>query len=402
MRARLSAHSDFLMVLVLFVSFRLMILLLFTPASFLTRGYTDHIYYFDMAALSDQSHFPFIDYWFEYPPVFTYLAIGIYRLTRMVNEYFAYFSRALALALLPFEMLVLTNLYRIGRRLYDMAMAVRIAWVYTALVLPMFFWLYSFDTMVAALVLQTVYWLLVGRRSASAIVLGIAIATKFTPAFVLSTAWRFACNVRQAVGYTVAVVIVAGLIFLPFLIASPTFTIASLQSLMSVSSWETIWALIDGNIGYGDVGALPRHFDLSLASVPMHNPPVVSPWIAILVFGVLFLFVYSRPVDRTNPRHLLVFTGVILMLFHLWSKGWSPQWVTLVLPFLLLLYPNWRGVLLSLILSLASLLDWPLAFAMGSSLIYAIGVLTRASLFVLIGVDLYLELMRRQTDPANA
>jgi hypothetical protein len=197
-------------------------------------------------------------------------------------------------------------------------------------------------------------------------------------------------------------VIVAGLIFLPFLIASPTFTIASLQSLMSVSSWETIWALIDGNIGYGDVGALPRHFDLSLASVPMHNPPVVSPWIAILVFGVLFLFVYSRPVDRTNPRHLLVFTGVILMLFHLWSKGWSPQWVTLVLPFLLLLYPNWRGVLLSLILSLASLLDWPLAFAMGSSLIYAIGVLTRASLFVLIGVDLYLELMRRQTDPANA
>lgn len=395
MRAKLNVHSDFLMVLTLFVAFRLTMLLLFTPGSFLTRGYTDHAYYFDMAALSDQGYLPFVHFWFEYPPVFSYLAIGVYKITRLANEDFAYFSRMLALVLLPFEALVFINLYRIARHVYSATTATRLAWIYSALALPIFFWEYSFDAMVAALALQSLYWLLVDRRAASAVTLAVAIATKFSPAFFLGTVWRFTASGRAAASYTFMALIVLGLIFAPFFVASPAYTLASFQSLVSVSAWETIWALMDGNISYGDVGGLPRHFDLALASVPMQNSARLPMWATLIPFALIFLIVFTRPVKRDNPRHLLIFTGILLMLFHLWSKGWSPQWITLVLPFILLLYPNWRGVLLCLVLSFVALFDWPLAWAMGSPLLYVIGVMTRTGLFVLIGVDLYVELTRR-------
>ncbi|MDE3090856.1 MAG: hypothetical protein KGJ80_15880 [Chloroflexota bacterium] len=398
-RAQAYAHSDFLFVFALFVSFRLMMLMLFSPVNFLTLGYTDFMYYYEMASLSSQGHFPFIDFWFEYPPVFTYLVIGVYQLTRHMDS-FDYFARTLSLVMLPFESLVLINLYRIARRLYGGATAVRLAWIYAMLLLPVFFWQYSFDSMVAALVLQSLYWLMTDQRAASGITLALAIATKFSPAFLIGTAWRFAANVREAARYTFIVAAGVALIFLPFVLISPAFTIASFQSLMAVSSWETIWALMDGNKSNGDVGPLPRHFDLTMAGVPTGNPSLLPMWATLIPFALISLFVFTRRVDRNNPRHMLIFTGITLTLFHLWSKGWSPQWVTLVLPFLLLFYPNGRGVLFSLVFSFVTLLDWPLSFVLGVPLIFVVSILIRTALFVLIGIDLYLELVRAPTPRA--
>ncbi len=396
MRAQLKTHSEFLMVFVLFVAFRLMMVLLFTPASFLTRGYTDFMYYYDMAALSAQGFFPHVHFWFEYPPVFPYLAIAVYQATHAANEGMAYFSRMLALVLLPFDMSIVINLYRIARRLYDPAVAVRLAWVYAMLLLPIFFWQYSFDTMVAALTLQAFYWLLTQHRVASAVMLAVAIATKFSPAFLIGTAWRFAPGWRSAAIYTGIVIGGVVLIFAPFAMSSPAYTLASFQSLISVSAWDTVWALLDGNINYGDVGGLPRHFDLALAGVPLHNPSSLPMWGTLIPFAAIFFFILTRRWERANPRHFMIFTGITLMLFHLWSKGWSPQWITLLLPFILLFYPNWRGVLLAIVFSFGALLDWPLAFAMASPPLYILGVFVRTGLFILIGLDLYLEWLNSQ------
>lgn len=392
MRERLKAHSDFLMVLVLFIAFRLMALLLTSPGSFLTRGYTDFTYYYEMATLSAQGQLPFVNFWFEYPPVFAYLAIGIYQLTRLAGEQFAYFERLLALVFLPFEVLVLVNVYRIACRVYDQTTALRATWMYALCFLPLFFWRYSFDVMVAGLTLQALAWWLTNRTALSATTLALAIATKFSPVFLLGAVWRFATNFKAAIWYTLITTVMITLIFLPFLLASWDYTLASFRSLVGVSSWETIWALLDGNISYGDVGGLARHFDLAQAGVPLQNPPRLPMWATAIPFVVLFLFIATRPLDRTHPRQRLVFSGIMLMLFHLWSKGWSPQWITLVLPFIVLLYPNWRGVLLTLTLSFATLLDWPLAYAMGSPFVYIVGVLIRTALFALIGIDLYQQL----------
>jgi hypothetical protein len=392
-------HSEFLMVLVLFLTFRLLLLFLYTPSSELTGGFMAHAYYYDMAALSAQGHFPFIDFWFEYPPAFSYLAIGIYRLASLLNPSFSYFDRLLTMTLLPFEVLTLVNLYRIGRRLYDSNSAIRITWIYSALLLPVFYWQHSFDTIIAALMLEFLYLLITNRWKSASIALGLAIATKLTPFFLLGTLWRFAPDLKRAVTTTLSSLAVAALTFVPFLVLSPVFTIASFQSLATVSSWSTIWALVDGNFGFGDVGPLARHFDPLQAGIPVGNGPVFSWWITVPFFAILFLIVFSRPVDRRSPRTIVAFSGLVFMLFLLWSKGWGPEWAVSVIPFLILLYPNWRGVLAALVLTFASFLDWPISLLLSNSpdrLLYVMGVLTRAFLFILIAVDLYKELARGQ------
>ncbi len=389
MRLALKAHSEFYMVLGLFIAWRLMSLLLMTPSSPFTASHSDYQYYYEVGKLTGAGYYPYINYWFEYPPVFTYIAIGVYKLTEWAHRDYAYFSQILALTLLPFEVLTLTCLYLIARRLYNLVTAVRLCWIYSALLLPAFFWQYSFDTMVAGLTLLAFYFLLSEKRNASAIVLGFAIGTKLVPAFLLGTVWRFALKWRQALIYTGIVVGTVALIFGYFFWRSPVFTLASFESLMTVSSWETIWALLDGNYAYGDVGVLARHLDPAQALIPLYNGPTVPGWLTALIFGGIFLYLYSRPFDRKNPRHLLLFTGMTLMLFHLWSKGWSPQWITLLLPFLLLLYPNGRGVLFVLVLSFVNLLDWPLAFAFQNNLLYVFGIVMRTLLFILILLDLY-------------
>ncbi len=394
-RARLIGHSDFLMVLTLFIAFRLLMLVWFSPFSFFTSGYLGHAYYYDMAKYSDQGQYPFINFWFEYPPIFPYLAIAVYKLTALGKESFEYFNRVLTLAVLPFDILTLTNLYRIARRVYGTATAVRVSWIYALLLLPAYYWWHGPDPILVALTLQSLYWLLTRQNVKSAAALALAIATKFTPVFLMGAALRFVSGWRQALVYAAIVGGIVSLIFLPFFILSPTYTIASFQSLVSVSSWETIWALIDGNLTYGNVGLMPRHFDPAMAAVPIYNPSVVPGWLTLLVFGVLFLFVFSRKVDRTNPHQLLVFTGIVLMLFLLWSKGWSPQWATLVIPIWLLVYPNWRGLLLTLVLTFVGLLDWPLTLSVNNPALYVMGVLGRAALFVLVAIDLYVELTQR-------
>lgn len=394
MRIRQSIHSDFWMVLILFVAFRLLMLIWFNPATAFTGWFLGHEYYYEMARYSDQGYYPFIHFWFEYPPVFTYLVILIYKLTVAVQSNFEYFNRVLTVAVLPFDVLTLINLFRIANHIYGSSAAVRVSWIYALLLLPAYYWWHGPDPILVAMTLQSFYWLLVGRNGASAFALAIGMATKFTPVFLVGTAFRFIETRRQLFLFTAILAVTLILIFGFFFLQSPTFTLASFQSLVSVSSWETIWALIDGNFKYGEVAALPSRFDPATAAVPVYNPSVVPGWLTIVLFGALGAIVFMRSAGRNQPHQMLVFTGIALMLFLLWSKGWSPQWATLVIPFFLLCYPNLRGVLLSVVLTFASLLDSLITVSLDNPPVYTIGVISRTVIFIFVAIDLYAQLMR--------
>ncbi|MBI5651727.1 MAG: hypothetical protein HZC40_14980 [Chloroflexi bacterium] len=385
------------MVLTLFSAFRLLMLVWFSPESIFTGGFLGHEYYYDMARYSDQGLYPFVHFWFEYPPIFPYLAIAVYKFTQLElgAPSFEYFNRVLTFVLLPFDILTLVNLYRIAHRLYGTRLAVRASWIYALLLLPAYYWWHGPDPILVALTWQSFYWLLAGRNGAAAFALAIAIATKFTPAFLAGTAFRFIATRQQLFLFTAILGAIVILIFGAFFIQSPVFTLASFQVLVSVSSWETIWAVIDGNFSYGNVGLMPRHFDPAMAAVPIYNPSAVPGWLTLLFFGALFLIVFTRPIDRANPRQMLVFTGIGLMLFLLWSKGWSPQWATLVIPLFLLCYPNWRGLLLSLVLTFVGLLDSLITLSHNNPGVYMLGVIGRTGVFIFVALDLYAELTRR-------
>ena len=75
---RSPAAVDFSLVLILFFTSRLMMLLAFPPENLIFYG--DYQHYFNLADLTGRGFYPYLDYWYEFPPIFPYLNIAIYTL----------------------------------------------------------------------------------------------------------------------------------------------------------------------------------------------------------------------------------------------------------------------------------------------------------------------------------
>jgi hypothetical protein len=192
---------------------------------------------------------------------------------------------------------------------------------------------------------------------------------------------------------------VVALVIGPFFIASPRFTFASLLAQVSKSSWETVWALLDGNLGTGNFGPIADHFDPALATAPLGNPPRIPTWLTLAAFGLLYAYLFfdrgprteDRRPERTvlGPRSSVAFTGLTWCIFLLWSRGWSPQWQMLILPFILLALPLQRAVLFSLVLGFVNFLEWPVLLSRGWFWSLWLTVPLRTLLIVLLAVEFY-------------
>jgi hypothetical protein len=168
------------------------------------------------------------------------------------------------------------------------------------------------------------------------------------------------------------------------------------------ASWATPWALLDGNWGEGFVGDIPTRTQIELASQSYGNPVRISSLLILVVFTLIYLALSRRAIAPHNPKHLIWFTTLMLLIFHLWSKGWSPQWATLIIPFLLLSFPNQKGLTLVLILSGLVFIEWPIAAILQpptngiGAVIYAFVIWSRTLLFLGVSIMLYQNLWRQQ------
>jgi hypothetical protein len=178
-------------------------------------------------------------------------------------------------------------------------------------------------------------------------------------------------------------------IFLPFAIASPSYTLASLRSQASKSSWQTVWALIDGNYTTGLFGPVADHLDPAKAGLQLHNPSRIPWFITVPLFALIYLYLFSRPMDTKNKGGLLSFTGMTLCLFFLWSKGWSPQWQVMLIPLILLIFPNGHGALYCLVLGFVNFLEWPVILSRGFNRFLMVTVPIRTLLMLLLLLEFY-------------
>lgn len=397
----------------LFVAFRLMLLAVYGSQAVTRFG--DFPYYYNLARLSDQGLYPLLHYWYEFPPLFPYLSIALYKLLGSPQVFDPY-ANALALAMLTFEAGNLALLMRLARRLHGEIMAERLGWVYALLTVPLVFSWWTFDAMTTFWMFLALAWLVEGREGRSAVVLGLGILTKYMPALLLAAAWRF-LSPRRALRYTLIVLAVVALVIGPFVIASPRFALASLQAQASKASWETIWALLDGNLSTGNFGPIADHFDPAQATTPLGNPPRIPPWLTLAVFGLLYTYLFFNGGRRaagglTHPlieegskgrslSSVIAFTGLTWCLFFLWSRGWSPQWQMLVLPFILLGLPLGQAVLFSLALGFVNFLEWPVLLSRGWFWSLWLTVPLRTLLILLLAVAFYRVWRELSTDLGN-
>lgn len=321
------------------------------------RLYGDFVNYF---AVSSLPGLPFVNYWVEYPPFFPFLLEIINRISGGREHVFTYLVIFL---LILADAGNLTLFYRAAVRLLPKNASLLRAGGYLLVlaVLPYGWW--YFDPI-------AVFWTLLGlnlvlerRWWAAGAVAGMGIITKFFPGLVLAAAWRRATWKQMAglVAISLFPLIVSyGILWL----ASPEFTRASFQSQAGKGSWETAWALLDGNIHTGVFGPFEERLDPAKSNQLLGNPARVPPLASLLFFAGIGLVGLLR-VKNPSEIQAAGLVGFAWTLFLLWSPGWSPQWVLYILPLILLTLPLRQAVLFSVTLLITSLLEWPVLLSRG-------------------------------------
>jgi hypothetical protein len=379
---------DFSLVVMLFFSSRLMFLLAFPPENLIAYG--DYQHYFNVAAMAQQGFYPFIHYWYEFPPIFPYLNLAIYGLA---GQQLKNYVLLLAFVLLLVECGNLYLLYRLARLLRGPGPALVVAWIYSALFVPIFFWLGNFDALTTFFILLGLFSLLKNRSKGLALALGLGAMVKILPIFLLATVWRVR-GFRPTLRFGLAALLISLLIIAPFALLNPTMTLASLQAQAAKSSYETVWALLDGNTTTGNFGALPDHFDPARATAPLNNPARIPSWLTLLPFALAGWYILTRPKSEPAGRDALIFTALTFLIFFLWSPGWSPQWQTFLIPLLLLALPEKRAVLFIIVLGFINFLEWPIILSRGLNTLLPLTIIARTFVFILLVLELYRRLVR--------
>ncbi len=202
----------------------------------------------------------------------------------------------------------------------------------------------------------------VGLLSATAAALGFL--TKLTPILLLPIAvrwlgarlsWRAARREwfnRQSPGNLLRPTLYA-LVFFGVIVAvgypltqgDPDLRFSLFQVNAIRPPWQSVWALLDGYTSMGDVRVDPRNLD----GITVSQWESGLPWGAItLAFVALYLWLYTRRYDWSQPRTTVAFAAVSVLWLFLYSKGWSPQFLVWVLAFVVLLLPTLRGVALAI------------------------------------------------------
>jgi hypothetical protein len=395
-----NARREFVLILVLFVAFRAMTLLAFRPGG-QVLDHSDFYWYREFAQLTRQGYTP-------------YLMIGLWRISSLLPPWEfpnLWFSLLLGGTFLLFEAGNLVLIYAIARQLGDQRRALRTAWFYAILFTPVYTLTGWFESYPLFFFLLSLYLLLRGRPFWSAITTGTGFMIKLIPLILLPVGARIpnargrgakrnwcitipflnlSFDIWHLILYlgTFAITVVA--IGLPFYLLNPRLVWGPLVISGARAPWETVWALLEGEFGYGIIPLDMRNLVWDPASSPAGSS---LPWILItLVFGLVYLFAYTRPFDWKSPRNVVAFTGFTLMLFVLYSKGYSPQWLGWVLVFVALLLPNLRGAFYAVVTGFLNLVEANVFFTIlpDEHWLLVITVGLRTLIFLLLAVEFML------------
>ncbi|HWQ04534.1 MAG TPA: hypothetical protein VN452_04190 [Longilinea sp.] len=370
----MNRKSDVLNRLGLFVLARL-ILYLTLPLEGL-HGYGDFVTFFSVTQIPG---WPFLNYWVEFPPVFPFLSEILMRVSGAQLHVYTYLLLFVLLAAdagnLYFFQRLASHLWNEENRHFRIDL-------YTVILIALPYSWWYFDPLAVLFLLAGITYAVENRPMRAGVMWGLGALVKFFPFLGFATLWNWRIPGRML--RTAAVAIGIFLVGIAVLwLVSPQFTQASLQSQGRKGSWETIWALVDGNLTTGNFGNLVDRLDARLATRAIGNPPRISPWVTLPPFVLLGVFLLRK--SKTSLPQPLAAVGLAFSLFFLWSQGWSVQWVLFLIPIILLGLEKRHASLLSVTFILVNVLEWPLLLSRGLFNLLPVTVLFRTTLFILSG-----------------
>ncbi len=373
LKPRFHRHADFLLLFILFVSFRLSSAWFFRPGGYI-RDYSDLIYYQSRASWQDFGLLPYRDYWSEYPPLFAWLSVWIDSFSRYLplwEDERLWYVVPFGLLMTLGESVTLVTLYWLAHRLYgaqEERRVLRVVWLYSGLFLPVYLLNGWFDALPVATILAGLALLIAQPTVIGALAFGVLTGIggllKLVPlAMVALLPLATKRRTVWAVGAASALlVMVAG-----YAIAynqGSVMTLASLRSLVERSGWSTLYAWSNGYTKLGAVVGDP--FD-PLADVSLYTPWFSQRlvWLGWLTIGAIaFVCVWRQSrltaTPEQTPRRLTLFAALTYTILLLAYPAWNPQYALYLLPFLALLWPGVRGLLYALTLTALVLLEHPI------------------------------------------
>jgi hypothetical protein len=356
-----------------------LVLLLSLPLDGL-RGYGDFVHFYRLA----QMGWPFIDIWVEFPPFFPFLSALLFQITGDRQHGYDY------LLVILLSLLQAGNIYlfiRLGRRIYTEKAGLLPALGYTAILAGLAYGWWYFDPLAELFMLLGLLCLLEGRDRSAGVSLAMGVLTKWFPALVLPVVWKIR-KPPSAAWITALTLGIPVLVYAGLSLASPQMTLASLSAQGSKGSWETVWALVDGNLDTGNFGPEAERVDPATARLLRGQPARVPAWLSLLPFLAVGAWLWLKA-RLDHDRAILAFVGLTWCLFLLWSPGWSTQWVLYLLPLILLALPVREGILMATALVLVNLLEWPVLLSRGYNWGLWLTIPVRTLLLVLLAVEFW-------------
>ena len=346
------------MILAGFLTFRLLL-----PLGFGSIG-PDIYDYMRWGSLADSGLYPYVHYWSEYPPLFGWSAILIYRLSTLVpalpEEPRYWFAIVLRLTMTLFDVGSLFLVYGMAQQLGARSRAVRTAAFFAGGFIIAYAAAGWYDSMPLFFLLLALYLALRDHYTSSAVAVSIGFLVKLVPIVLVPVVLRRIERLRQAIGYLIAVGVSLLVLLLPFVLNSSAYLLAFVRGTFNRPSWNSLWAILEGGYTFGAVTPVMERFSPeNVSAAPVANP---LPWPLIhLAFLAVFLFIYTRRLDWRKPLNTVAFAGLAINLFLLWSKGFSGQFIVYAIPFVVLLLPNWRGLAYAAVLSVLWIAEFPLS-----------------------------------------
>ena len=341
------------------------------------KSYGDYWNFYQLAATGR----PFLDLWLEFPPLFPVLSRGVYLMVGGREHSYIY---ALIVIFSIFQAANIFFFQKIAININTEKEAINRTFVYAFFLIGLFYgWAY-FDSLAVFFLLLGIYLIIINKSRSAGLLIGVGGLIKWFPLLILPAAWKWLGTKKALTAVVIALVVIGlgwGLLFG----ISPEFTKASLIAQGAKGSWETIWALIDGNFSTGNFSPEINRAIPASASISTGNPPVIPSWLSLLAIGgVGFLVFWKSTID--SAVKLVGFSGFTLIMFFLWSPGYSPQWTLYLLPLVILCFDNNRSRLLALVLVLINLLEWPILLSRGWFQFLDEVVLLRTAIFFLLAL----------------
>ena len=320
----------------------------------------DQLYYYQLAEFSDHGWLPFRDWWSEFPPLWSFLTVAVYRLWGAGVSY-ASFALVMAAIMTAADLGNMLLLRSLAKRLYGTARATELAWIYALLPIPLVFTFWTFDAIVVLWLLLAIWLYLSGAtpQATGSIILGAL--TKYFPILFLVVSWRDRRPKAPSWGrMAFLTLLILAIVYAALYAFGSEMMLASLGAQISKPAYQSFWALLEGRYTTGILGPVPAHLDAAAASKAL--PAIIPAGLRWGVWAFIVLITLARRQIKSE-RSIIAAYGYVLLTFYLAAQGWSPQWLLPLLPLMLLVFPTRTGLLTIVTLSILALADYPLLFS---------------------------------------